>query len=400
MKFIEFDFDNRLQEGIVSLGFEETTPVQEQAIPLIMKGRDLIATAQTGTGKTAAYLLPIIQKILESGPDQSVRALVIVPTRELAVQIDQQLEGLSYFTPVSSVAIFGGTDGSVFSREKQALQEGSDVVICTPGRMIAHLNMDYVDFSKLEFLVLDEADRMLDMGFYDDILKILSHIPQKRQNLLFSATMPEKIRDLANKVLHNPEKVSIAISKPAERIMQLAYSVYDTQKIPLLKYLLAPMKDRIILIFCSTKSTTKQLSRDLRSSGFSVEEIHSDLDQKTRENVLNRFKNRDINVLVATDILSRGIDVENIDMVVNFDVPHDAEDYIHRIGRTARAEASGIAVTLINPKDQGKFAAIERLIERQVHIGALPLTLGPGPEYKGKIERSKKPRARYPRPRR
>lgn len=400
MKFIEFDFDNRLQEGIVSLGFEETTPVQEQAIPLIMKGRDLIATAQTGTGKTAAYLLPIIQKILESGPDQSVRALVIVPTRELAVQIDQQLEGLSYFTPVSSVAIFGGTDGSVFSREKQALQEGSDVVICTPGRMIAHLNMDYVDFSKLEFLVLDEADRMFDMGFYDDILKILSHIPQKRQNLLFSATMPEKIRDLANKVLHNPEKVSIAISKPAERIMQLAYSVYDTQKIPLLKYLLAPMKDRIILIFCSTKTTTKQLSRDLRSSGFSVEEIHSDLDQKTRENVLNRFKNRDINVLVATDILSRGIDVENIDMVVNFDVPHDAEDYIHRIGRTARAEASGIAVTLINPKDQGKFAAIERLIERQVHIGALPLTLGPGPEYKGKIERSKKPHARYPRPRR
>lgn len=384
MRFEEFSFDPLLQDGISSLGFENTTPVQEQAIPVILQGRDLIATAQTGTGKTAAYLLPIIQRILEAGPGAGVRALVVVPTRELAQQIDQQLEGMSYFTQVSSVAIFGGTDGSVFSREKQALTEGSDIVICTPGRMIAHLNMGYADFSDVEFLVLDEADRMLDMGFYDDIMKILSHVPAKRQNLLFSATMPREIRELVKKVLNNPFEVSIALSKPAEKIMQLAYSVYDTQKIPLLKYVLAPVKNRIVLVFCGTKSSTKQLARDLRQAGLSVEEIHSDLDQKSRESVLNRFKNREVAVLVATDILSRGIDVENIDMVINYDVPHDAEDYVHRIGRTARAEASGVAITLINPKEQGKFAAIERLIDRTVHKGALPLHLGPGPEYKGR----------------
>jgi ATP-dependent RNA helicase RhlE len=378
-------------EGIVSLGFEDTTPVQEEAMPLILQGRDVVATAQTGTGKTAAYLLPIIQKILTSETEHCVRALVIVPTRELASQIDQQLEGMSYFTPVSSVPIFGGTDGSVFSRERQALVEGSDVVICTPGRMIAHINMGYVDFSKLEFLVLDEADRMLDMGFFDDIMKIISNIPEKRQTLLLSATMPKEIRDLAQKVLKDPAEVAIALAKPAEKIMQLAYSLYDTQKIPLLKYILAPVKNRIVLVFCGTKSSTKQLSRDLKLAGMAVEEIHSDLDQKTRESVLNRFKNRDVSVLVATDILSRGIDVENIDMVINFDVPHDAEDYIHRIGRTARAEASGVAITLINPKDQSRFAAIERLIGRSVHKGALPMHLGPGPEYKGKSERSGKP---------
>jgi ATP-dependent RNA helicase RhlE len=377
-------------EGINSLGFEDTTPVQEEAIPLILEGRDVVATAQTGTGKTAAYLLPIIQKILSSETEHCVRALVIVPTRELASQIDQQLEGMSYFTPVSSVPVFGGTDGSVFSREKQALVEGSDVVICTPGRMIAHLNMGYVDFSKIEFLVLDEADRMLDMGFFDDIMKIVSNIPEKRQTLLLSATMPKEIRELAQKVLKDPAEVSIALAKPAEKIMQLAYSLYDTQKIPLLKYILAPVKNRIVLVFCGTKSSTKQLSRDLKLAGMAVEEIHSDLDQKTRETVLNRFKNRDVSVLVATDILSRGIDVENIDMVINFDVPHDAEDYIHRIGRTARAEASGVAITLINPKDQSRFAAIERLIGRSVHKGALPMHLGPGPEYKGKSERSAK----------
>jgi ATP-dependent RNA helicase RhlE len=377
-------------EGIVSLGFEDTTPVQAQAMPLILQGRDVVATAQTGTGKTAAYLLPIMQKILSSETEHCVRALVIVPTRELAMQIDQQLEGMSYFTPVSSVPVFGGTDGSVFSRERQALVEGSDVIICTPGRMIAHINMGYVDFSKLEFLVLDEADRMLDMGFFDDIMKIISNVPANRQTLLLSATMPREIRELAQKVLKDPAEVAIALAKPAERIMQLAYSVYDTQKIPLLKYILAPVKNRIVLVFCGTKSSTKQLSRDLKLAGMSVEEIHSDLDQKTRESVLNRFKNRDVSVLVATDILSRGIDVENIDMVINFDVPHDAEDYIHRIGRTARAEASGVAITLINPKDQGKFAAIERLLGKAVHKGALPMHLGPGPEYKGKSERSPK----------
>ena len=383
MKFTEFHFDPRIQEGIDTLGFVSTTPVQEQAIPVILEGRDLTATAQTGTGKTAAYLLPILQKILSAEKPHCVRAVVIVPTRELALQIDQQLEGMSYFTPVSSLAIFGGTDGTVFTREKQALVEGSDIVICTPGRMIAHLNMGYVDFSNVEFLVLDEADRMLDMGFHDDIMKIISHLPAQRQNLLLSATMPKEILELATKVQKDPVRVNIAMAKPAEKIMQLAYSVYDTQKIRLLAYLLAPVKEKIILVFCGTKSSTKQLARDLRKEGMSVEEIHSDLDQKSREQVLNRFKNREVTVLVATDILSRGIDVENIDMVINYDVPHDAEDYVHRIGRTARAEASGVAITLINPKDQARFAAIEKLIGRTVHKGALPLKLGPGPEYRG-----------------
>ncbi len=391
MKFTEFGFDPRLQEGIDTLGFEETTPVQEKAIPVVLDGRDLIATAQTGTGKTAAYLLPIIEKILANNAGHYVKAVVIVPTRELAMQIDQQLEGMSYYTPVSSVPVFGGTDGSVFSREKQALTEGSDIVICTPGRMIAHLNMGYVDFSKVEFLVLDEADRMLDMGFFDDIMKIVQQLPGERQTLLLSATMPKEIRELAQKVLRNPEEVSIALAKPAEKIMQLAYSVFDTQKIPLLKYLLAPIKDKLILVFCGTKASTKQLSRDLSKAGIRVDEIHSDLEQKTREEVMNRFRNRDVNVLVATDILSRGIDVENIDMVINYDVPHDAEDYIHRIGRTARAEASGVAITLINPKDQHRFAAIERLIGRSVHKGALPMAMGPGPEYKGKSEKKGRP---------
>jgi len=384
LKFTEFNFDPRLQEGIDTLGFEETTPVQEQAIPLVLSGRDLVATAQTGTGKTAAYLLPILQDILLHGSGHSLKALVIVPTRELAMQIDQQLEGMKYFTPVSSVPIYGGTDGSVFTREKQALVEGSDIVICTPGRMIAHLNMGYADFSGLRFLVLDEADRMLDMGFHDDIMKIISSLPTERQTLLLSATMPKEIRELAQKVLKDPAEVSIALAKPAEKIMQLAYTVYDSQKNPLLKYLLAPVKGRIVLVFCSTKSSTKELARELRKAGLSVEEIHSDLEQKERESVLNRFRNRDVAVLVATDILSRGIDVENIDMVINYDVPHDAEDYVHRIGRTARAEASGVAITLINPKDQNKFAAIERLIGRQVHKGALPLQLGPGPSYSPK----------------
>ncbi len=381
MDFSEFGFDPDLLDGIRSLGFETATPVQEQAIPVILQGRDLVASAQTGTGKTAAFLLPIIQEILSKPQGPHIKALAIVPTRELAVQIDQHMEGLSYFTRVSSIAIYGGTDGAAFSREKIALEQGADVVICTPGRMIAHLNMGYVDFSHVEYLILDEADRMLDMGFFDDIMKILSHLPANRQNLLFSATMPKEIRDLANKVLKDPAEVTIALAKPAEKIMQLAYSVYDTQKNPLLRYILGPIKNRTILVFCSTKVSTRQLARELKQAGLQVDEIHSDLDQKERELVLNKFKSRDVSILVATDILSRGIDVENIDMVVNYDVPHDAEDYIHRIGRTARAEASGVAITLINPKEQGKFAAIEALLGKPVYKGQVPVQFGDSPSY-------------------
>ena len=388
MNFDEFGFEPDLREGIRALGFENATPIQEQAIPVILQGMDLIGTAQTGTGKTAAFLLPLIQKIMTGESRGNVRALVIVPTRELAVQIDQHMEGLSYFTPVSSIAIYGGTEGMVFSREKQALTEGSDLVICTPGRMIAHVNMGYVDFSNVECLVLDEADRMLDMGFYDDIMKLVNLLPKERQTLMFSATMPKGIRQMAQKILKNPVEINIAMSKPAEKILQLAYSVYDNQKLPLTQYLLQGAKGRTVLVFCSTKSSTKILSRALQQMGLNVSEIHSDLEQKEREEVLNRFRNRTLNVLVATDIVSRGIDVENIDMVVNYDVPHDAEDYIHRIGRTARAAASGIAVTFISPKEQRKFQAIENLLGKSVHKGEVPKQFGEAPEYRAWKPRS------------
>lgn len=392
MNFTDFEFDSRLLEGIDSLGFTIPTPIQEQAIPVISENRDLIGSAQTGTGKTAAFLLPITDRILKEDHGPGIKALVIVPTRELAVQIDQHMEGLSYFTSVSSVAIYGGTDGATFTREKNALTGGVDLVVCTPGRMIAHLNMGYVNFSTIRTLVLDEADRMLDMGFHDDIMKIISHVPKKRQTLLFSATIPPDIRNLSKKILDNPAEINIALSKPAEKILQLAYSVYDTQKLPLVKYLLGNSKGRTILIFCSTKSSTKLLSRELKKSGLEVQEIHSDLEQKEREKVMMAFRNKEIQVLVATDVVSRGIDVENIDMVLNYDVPNDAEDYIHRIGRTARAAASGVAITFINPDGQWKFGEIEKLLGKSVHKGTVPTQFGDAPVYNPKI---KPPYRRY-----
>jgi len=384
LTFTDFGFDPRLLEGIDSLGFTIPTPIQEQAIPIIAEGKDLIGSAQTGTGKTAAFLLPITNRILQEDGGTGIKALIIVPTRELAVQIDQHMEGLSYFTSVSSVPIYGGTDGATFTREKAALTGGVDVVVCTPGRMIAHLNMGYVNFSTLKYLVLDEADRMLDMGFHDDIMKIISHVPKVRQTLLFSATIPPDIRNLSQKILNEPAQINIALSKPAEKILQLAYSVYDTQKLPLMKYLLGNSKGRTILIFCSTKSSTKLLSRELKKSGLEVQEIHSDLEQKEREKVMQGFRNKEIQVLVATDVVSRGIDVENIDMVMNYDVPNDAEDYIHRIGRTARAAASGVAITFINPDGQWIFGEIEKLLGKLVHKGAVPSQFGEAPEYNPK----------------
>jgi len=387
LTFNEFGFDTQLMDGITALGYQSATPIQELAIPLILQGRDLIGSAQTGTGKTAAFLLPIIHKIITANQDGLIKALVIVPTRELAVQIDQHMEGLSYYTPVSSVAVYGGTDGSSFSREKMALTQGAGVVICTPGRMIAHLNMGYVDLSGLQFLILDEADRMLDMGFHDDIIKIISFLPLSRQTLMFSATMPIEIRDLARKILKNPEEISIALAKPADRILQLAYVIYDMQKIPLINYLLQNQETRSVLIFCATKSKTREVSASLRKAGLDAADISSDLDQLSREKVLMAFKSRQRNILVATDVLSRGIDIEDIDMVINFDVPHDAEDYIHRIGRTARAAASGVAITLINEKDQFRFRAIEQLLGKPVHKGAIPLYLGEPPEYKSNLRK-------------
>ncbi|MEM8566285.1 MAG: DEAD/DEAH box helicase [Bacteroidota bacterium] len=381
MRFKDFGIDEKLLDGIEAMGYQEATPIQVQAIPTIIEGKDLIGSAQTGTGKTAAFLLPVIHRIMQTEHDGSIRALVIVPTRELAVQIDQQMEGLSYFTGVSSIAVFGGGDGSGFDREKKALTTGADVVIGTPGRLIAHLNLGYVKIDKLQHLILDEADRMLDMGFYDDLMKIIRYLPKERQNLLFSATMPRKMREMANKILIDPVEIKIAVSKPAERVLQAAFVVYDSQKIELAKYLLKAKTVKSIIIFCSTKSSTKRLTRALKELNFSCEDIHSDLEQRQREEVLRDFKNRKLNILVATDILSRGIDVEDIDLVINYDVPNDGEDYIHRIGRTARAASKGVAFTFIGEEEQYKFRTIEDLLGEPVAKAKIPEALGNGPEY-------------------
>ncbi|MEL7003992.1 MAG: DEAD/DEAH box helicase [Bacteroidota bacterium] len=381
MKFKEFDLDPKLLEGIESIGFENATPVQDQAIPVILEHKDVIASAQTGTGKTAAFLLPTIHHILQSDSTGSIKALVIVPTRELAIQIDQQMEGLSYFTSVSSIAVYGGGDGSTFAREQQALREGADMIIGTPGRLIAHLNLGYVKLDGLQHLILDEADRMLDMGFHDDLMKIISYLPEKRQNLLFSATMPPKMRTMAGKILNDPEEINIAISKPAERIFQAAFVVYDSQKIELVKHILSAKQLKSVIVFCSTKTSAKQLNRELKKLDFASEDIHSDLDQAEREKVLISFKNRKLNVLVATDILSRGIDIEDIDLVINYDVPNDGEDYIHRIGRTARAASKGVAFTFINEKEQRQFYEIEELLGEPVPKARVPEHIGEAPEY-------------------
>lgn len=382
MKFTEFGFDERLMDGIEASNYEQATPIQEKVIPHILHNRDVLALAQTGTGKTAAFLLPLIDKMLKhAAPVQGVTAIVIVPTRELAIQISQHLEGLSYFTDVSSIAVYGGGSGNDFVQEKKALNMGVDFVVCTPGKMMAHLKMGYVKLQSLKYLVLDEADRMLDMGFYDDIMFIIKHLPQNRQNLLFSATMAPKIKKLAQNILKNPVEVSIAISKPPEKIVQHAYLVYDQQKIPLIQHLLTAKQYKAVLIFCSSKAAVKQLVKDLTKKGIKAGEIHSDLEQEHRADILMHFKSGRLPVLVATDILSRGIDIDHIDLIINFDVPHDGEDYVHRIGRTARAEAEGSAFTLINNKDQRKFQSIEKLIGREVEKMLVPEHLGEQPAY-------------------
>lgn len=373
-------FEPELIDGLDSMGFEKPTPIQEKAIPIVLSGKDLIACAQTGTGKTAAFLLPVINKIIKAHSDE-VNTLIIVPTRELAIQIDEALQGFAYFTPITAIAIYGGNNGNSFDQEKKALTQGANIIIATPGRLIAHLNQGYVKFDTVKHLILDEADRMLDMGFSDDINKIISFLPAQRQTLLFSATMPPKIRTLATRILKNPEEINIAVSKPAEKVIQGAFLVYNTQKVELIKQLLAGKKLKSIIIFSSTKSNVKQLEKELIGIGMNVAAIHSDLTQDQRNEVLRNFKNKKLQILVATDILSRGIDIDSIELVINFDVPGDAEDYIHRVGRTARAEATGVALTFVNPADQRKFRNIEQLIGSEVKKLPLPPELGPAPEY-------------------
>ncbi|MEA3443900.1 MAG: DEAD/DEAH box helicase [Bacteroidota bacterium] len=380
MKFSEFNLHSEVFDGLQSMGFEKTTPVQEQAIPYILEGRDIIACAQTGTGKTAAYLLPVLNSILTC-KDDGVKAIIIAPTRELAQQIDQHLQGFAYFLSVSSIAIYGGGDGVSWDQQKRALISGADIVIATPGRLISHLNFDYVNLEKLKYLILDEADRMLDMGFHDDIMTIIKALPATRQTLLFSATMPTKIRHLTKNILNNPAQVSIAIAKPAEGITQAAYLVHDTQKVNLIKDLLHKKDVKSIIIFSATKLNVKQLHRDLLREKYRAASIHSDLEQEEREKVMLDFKNQKVQILVATNIVSRGIDIDGIDLIINYDVPRDAEDYIHRIGRTARAESSGLALTFINEKEQGAFRKIEEMLEKEVYKIQLPKHLGEGPEY-------------------
>ena len=385
MKFTDFPFDESLQEGIFSSGWKEATPIQEKVIPVILEGRDLIGCAQTGTGKTGAFLLPVLQKLLtEPSPDHHINALIIVPTRELAVQIGTQIDGLTYFTDISSIAVYGGGDGKTFVQEKSALSKGADIVVATPGKLISHINMGYVKLKELSFLILDEADRMLDMGFHDDIMRIIANIPEKRQTLLFSATMPPKIRTLAQKILKDPEEVNIALSRPPDRIRQEIFVIYESQKNPLVKTLLRQQEFKSILVFCSRKVNVKQLTRELKKAGFLAEEIHSDLDQAQREETLRRFASKQLPILVATDILSRGIDIDQIDLVINYDVPHDGEDYVHRIGRTARAETQGTAYTFVTEAEQGRMAAIERLIGKEVTRAAVPPELGPVPGWNPK----------------
>lgn len=381
MRFTDFNFHPDLLEGIEASNYENATPVQEQVIPTILAGKDIIASAQTGTGKTAAFLLPVIHRLLTNHVDGQVGALVIVPTRELAIQISQHLEGLSYFTHISSLAVYGGNDAQNFVAEKKALQNGADIIICTPGRMIAHLNMGYVTMKGLQFLILDEADRMLDMGFQDDLAKIVKALPVKRQTLLFSATMPPKIRQLARNILIDPVEVNIALSRPPEKIVQKAFVVFEQQKLPLVKYLLKNTPYKSALIFCSRKQNVKQLAKTLKQSGFDIEEMHSDLEQAQRESVVGGFTSGRIPIMVATDILSRGIDIDTIDLVINYDVPRDGEDYVHRIGRTARAEADGMAFTLVGEREQNSFAAIESLIDKEVDKAEIPKELGPAPPY-------------------
>lgn len=381
LTFSDFNLDKGLLEGIAASGYTTPTLVQVQVIPIVMAGKDLIASAQTGTGKTAAFLLPVVHRLIQRRSDTCVNALILVPTRELAVQIEQNLEGLSYFTNIGCLAVYGGNDAMDFTAEKKALSHGVDVAICTPGRLIAHLNMGYVKLKGLQVLILDEADRMLDMGFQADINKIISFLPAKRQTLMFSATMPDKIRTLAKKILKQPEEVNIAICCPPEKIQQEAFVVYENQKLPLMKFLLKSTNYPSTLIFCSRKQTVKQLTRELKQARLQAAEIHSDLEQNEREEVLQQFKSRRLPILVATDILSRGIDVDTIDLVVNYDVPHDGEDYVHRIGRTARAESQGRAITLISEKEQNKFAGIEQLLGKQVNKLKVPKELGPAPEY-------------------
>ena len=382
LKFTDFELNPSVVEGIESMGFEKPTPIQEQAIPHILLQRDMIACAQTGTGKTGAFLIPILHMLADVPHNGKTKALIVVPTRELAIQIDQQVQGVGYFANISSLALYGGNDSKGWDTQKVAIEQGVDVLVATPGRLLSHLALGYVDFSEVQFLVLDEADRMLDMGFLADITTINETVPNSAQRLLFSATMPDNIRKLSKKILKDPTELSIAVSKPAENILQAAYMVYDNQKISLIESLMRNKQElKSVIIFVSAKKKVDEVAKVLSKLKLNARAIHSDLEQSERESVMLDFRNRKIQILVATDIVARGIDVTEISLVINFDVPSDPEDYIHRVGRTARAEASGVALTLITPAEQHQFGRIEQFLGKTIHKIQAPAELGPTPVY-------------------
>lgn len=384
MRFDELQLDNQLLEAISYMGFEEATPIQAEAIPRILNNEDLIACAQTGTGKTGAFLIPILNK-LTGKETKGVNTLIIVPTRELAIQIEEQIQGLAYFISVSSIAIYGGGDGKNWAEQKTALSQGTDVVVATPGKLISHLKMGYVNLKHFEHLILDEADRMMDMGFIDDLRTIISYLPKKRQTLMFSATMAKEISQLAKRILHNPHEISLSIAKPAEGVDQKIYLAHDEQKTKVLSHILSTRKDyESIIVFTSTKSKVGDIVRSLNKEGFRAKGISSNLEQDDREEVLRKFKARRIRILVATDVMSRGIDIKEINMVINYDVPQDAADYVHRVGRTARANTTGEAITLVNEKDMHRVRKIERLIENSIPKLQPPEELGEGPVWREK----------------
>ncbi len=383
MRFDELELEDAVLDGLDAMNFVETTPVQELTIPIILEGKDVIACAQTGTGKTAAYVLPVINE-LSKGQHASngVNAIIMAPTRELAQQIDQQIEGFTYFVPVSAVAIYGGTDGIAWEQQKRGIEMGADILIATPGRLLSHMKLGNIDFSHVSFFILDEADRMLDMGFYDDIMSIYKELPTNCQTIMFSATMPPKIRTLAKTILKDPEEVKIAISRPPESIMQTAYVCYEPQKLPILQSLFVESRPQRVIIFSSSKMKVKELAATLKRLNFNVAAMHSDLEQVQREEVMKEFKNGRVDILVATDVVARGIDINDIRLVVNYDIPHDPEDYVHRIGRTARGTGGeGLAITFVSVEEQYAFKKIEDFLQKTVYKIPVDPALGETPSY-------------------
>ena len=391
MKFTELNLDDCVLQALDTMNFQECTPVQEHTIPVILEGKDLIGVAQTGTGKTAAYLLPILNRLLsDNHPEDAINCIIMAPTRELAQQIDQQMEGFAYFVPVSSVAVYGGNDGVLFEQQKKGLTLGAGVVIASPGRLISHLALGYVDLSRVSYFILDEADRMLDMGFSDDIMQIVKYLPKERQTIMFSATMPAKIQQLAKTILRDPVEVKLAVSKPAEKIIQAAYICYERQKLGVIQSLFQDEVPEKVIIFASSKIKVKEVTMALKRMKLNVGDMHSDLEQAQREFIMHEFKNGRINILVATDIVSRGIDIDDVRLVINYDVPHDCEDYVHRIGRTARANNDGVAITFVSEKEQSKFKEIELFLEKDIYKIPVPEELGETPVYNPRTQSQQK----------